>query len=199
MNLEELFEDIYNAGNLATETENTYLESPLDTELKPPMLMEEIYFECNLKPLFEQVLREMADTIPAKFARALRNAYLKLKSVSFKEIVKEAITYIRGGVIDKNDPKTKLHLLDTNGKEVIIKADTYNNSFKNAKSYADTVLAAYENPKNKIEPRFYTEKQKPELQQEITSEILREYEIFTPENEEYNKLEKLGGTNHNVV
>jgi hypothetical protein len=47
MNLEELFEDIYNAGNLAAETENTYLESPLDTELKPPMLMEEIYFECN--------------------------------------------------------------------------------------------------------------------------------------------------------
>ncbi|GMO25316.1 MAG: hypothetical protein Pg6A_12660 [Termitinemataceae bacterium] len=54
----QLFETIYNGCNSIAE--NAYLESPLDTELKPPMLMEEIYFECNVKPLFEQVLREMA-------------------------------------------------------------------------------------------------------------------------------------------
>jgi hypothetical protein len=54
----QLFETIYNGCNSIAE--NAYLESPLDTELKPPMLMEDIYFEYNVKPLFEQALREMA-------------------------------------------------------------------------------------------------------------------------------------------
>jgi hypothetical protein len=44
-----LFEMTYNEGNPAAE--NACLESPLDTELKPPMLMEEMYFECHQKYL----------------------------------------------------------------------------------------------------------------------------------------------------
>jgi hypothetical protein len=38
--------------------ENNYLESPFDTESKPAMLTEQVYYECNLKPLFERILRE---------------------------------------------------------------------------------------------------------------------------------------------
>jgi len=39
-----------------------YLESPLDTESKPPMLFEKmfekVYYDCNVRPLFEKILRE---------------------------------------------------------------------------------------------------------------------------------------------
>ncbi|MDR1219042.1 MAG: hypothetical protein LBK73_05465 [Treponema sp.] len=56
MNSKE-FESIYKECNTAAES--ACLESPLDATSKPPMLFEDIYFECNLKPLFEQVLREM--------------------------------------------------------------------------------------------------------------------------------------------
>lgn len=55
MDLEKLFESIYEASNYATETETSSLEAPMENK---PMLFEEIYFECNVKPLFEQVLRE---------------------------------------------------------------------------------------------------------------------------------------------
>jgi hypothetical protein len=57
MDLEKLFEEIYDECN-TVESEN-YLEWPLDTESKPPMLFEQIYLECNLKSLFERVLREV--------------------------------------------------------------------------------------------------------------------------------------------
>ena len=66
MELESLFEEIYALSNHTTEYGTNYLEWPLDTATKPPMylneskLFEEIYFEHRLKPLFEQVLREMA-------------------------------------------------------------------------------------------------------------------------------------------
>ena len=64
MELEKLFEEIYALSNHTTEYGTNYLEWPLDTATKPPMylneskLFETIYFECKLKPLFEQVMRE---------------------------------------------------------------------------------------------------------------------------------------------
>ena len=68
MELEKLFEEIYALSNHTTEYGTNYLEWPLDTATKPPMylneskLFETIYFEHRLKPLFEQVLREMANS-----------------------------------------------------------------------------------------------------------------------------------------
>jgi hypothetical protein len=56
MNLEKLFEYIYSSCN--EDDYDIYLESPLDTENKPPMLLEDIYFECNVKPLKETVTIE---------------------------------------------------------------------------------------------------------------------------------------------
>ena len=41
MNLETLFEAIYEANNYATETETTSLESPIESN---PALFEKIYF-----------------------------------------------------------------------------------------------------------------------------------------------------------
>jgi hypothetical protein len=154
-------------------------------------LFEKIYFECRLKPLIEQVfreahLREMADTVPDKFARTLRNAYSNLRNTVFTmiDIVKKAITYLKGEKIIANNPKARLHLLSSDGKEIIIKGDNYNESFKNARSYAGTILASYEN--QKLE-RFYTNKQRNELKETIASEICREYEVFTPNDKEYTK------------
>ena len=71
MNLETLFETIYEANNYATETETTSLESPMEGN---PALFEKIYFECNLKPLFEQVLKEMANYTKTMFIGAFENA-----------------------------------------------------------------------------------------------------------------------------
>jgi hypothetical protein len=51
------FESVRNECDPAAESAR--LESPIDAESKPPMPFEGICFECNLKPLFEQVLREM--------------------------------------------------------------------------------------------------------------------------------------------
>ena len=52
MNLETLFEAIYEVSNYATETETTSLESPMESTA--PMLFEKIYFECNIFPrIFE--------------------------------------------------------------------------------------------------------------------------------------------------
>jgi hypothetical protein len=53
----EAFETIYKECNPMMGS--AYLESPLGVTSKSPMSFEEIYFECNLTPLFEQVLREM--------------------------------------------------------------------------------------------------------------------------------------------
>ena len=43
--------------------------------------------------------------------------------MAFKNIVivKEAINYIKGTIIDKNDPKTRLYLLSSDGKKATIK------------------------------------------------------------------------------
>ncbi|GMO53595.1 MAG: hypothetical protein Pg6C_20020 [Treponemataceae bacterium] len=70
---------------------------PLDTELKPPMLMEDIYFECNIKLLFEQVLREMAVSDYRYFgifkSDILQNPATGAKSVfasaDFEEIIRK--------------------------------------------------------------------------------------------------------------
>jgi hypothetical protein len=73
----KLFEAIYairNSGSGIENQYNTYLESPLDNSEKEQHalyekiyqtagrneLFEKIYFECRLKPLVEQVLREMS-------------------------------------------------------------------------------------------------------------------------------------------
>ena len=47
MNLETLFEAIYEASNYATETETTSLESPMEGSMS--ILFEKVYFECNQK------------------------------------------------------------------------------------------------------------------------------------------------------
>ncbi|MDR2409392.1 MAG: hypothetical protein LBE13_14930, partial [Bacteroidales bacterium] len=46
----KLFEYIYEINNYATETELTYLESPLDTTSKPPMYLEEDYLQRYVFP-----------------------------------------------------------------------------------------------------------------------------------------------------
>ena len=54
----KIFEEIYNDCNSPVVMPDNLLKSPLDTDSKPLLLMEEIYFECNVKPLFEKVFRE---------------------------------------------------------------------------------------------------------------------------------------------
>jgi hypothetical protein len=92
----KLFEAIYETSNSAAETENTYLESPLDTELKPPMLMEEIYFECNVKPLFEQVLKESPTGIATggTIGQQAKQVYNKDNNKTMLEILQIATTEV---------------------------------------------------------------------------------------------------------
>ncbi|GMO42200.1 MAG: hypothetical protein Pg6C_03560 [Treponemataceae bacterium] len=93
----KLFETIYNECNPIAE--NAYLESPLDTELKPPMLMEEIYFECNLKPLFEQVYKKAEIRSPTGVENPNRTVppvqpavkQIRQKTISNKEIKIESL------------------------------------------------------------------------------------------------------------
>jgi hypothetical protein len=57
----EAFETIYNECNPAVES--ACLESPINTTSKLSMSFEDIYFECNLMPLFKRILREADDSM----------------------------------------------------------------------------------------------------------------------------------------
>ena len=54
----KVFETIYACYNPDVGIENP-LDNSLEKSLETGKLFEDIYFECNMKPLFEHVLREM--------------------------------------------------------------------------------------------------------------------------------------------
>jgi hypothetical protein len=61
MNFENRCKAVYNECNVTAE----YLAQPLDMESKPALFIErifdEIYYKCNIEPLFERVLREAVE------------------------------------------------------------------------------------------------------------------------------------------
>ncbi|GMO41155.1 MAG: hypothetical protein Pg6C_01910 [Treponemataceae bacterium] len=145
----QLFETIYNGCNSIAE--NAYLESPLDTELKPPMLMEDIYFECNVRPLFEQVLREMAVSDYRYFgifkSDILQNPATGAKSVfvsaDFEEIIRkydsnqQFITCVilpcsdKGAILSQNPNELQKMMLDL----AMAKEKTYETTLQHIRNY----------------------------------------------------------------
>jgi hypothetical protein len=89
MNLEKLFETIYKKCNQPAETR--MLKS-----------FQEIYFECNVKPVFEQILREMANIASRAMANFIDEFYYEVShTLNFRKKTTEPFD-------PKNFPVTEL-------------------------------------------------------------------------------------------
>ena len=141
-----LFESIYAPDNYSIETEATELESPLESG--QPMLFEEIYFKCNLEPLFEQILREehlqeMSQTPPYVFAHGLHIAFQRGIKI-LKDVVKAAINLCKGtGNNPERDPFV-MYFSHPNMKTKVSKKVNQNDP-QEVEQYIDATIGAYEN------------------------------------------------------
>jgi hypothetical protein len=128
------FESIYNECNPAAKS--ACLELPLNTTSKPPMSFEDIYFECNLMPLFEQVLREMAatgaDLFSTALAKKINEKIENWRSSTNREIINEEqsnneMENIIGGIIRRNNTTEKPFAIK-NGNCLLSHTENYANN-----------------------------------------------------------------------
>jgi hypothetical protein len=137
-------------------------------------LFEITYYECNLKPLFEQILREehlreMSKVSPYLFAHGLQIAFSKGIMV-IKNAIQHAIGLLKGGGSDKmrdkfapyySNPKNSKKTSDIPVERTIV----------GITKFADSSIAAYERNYGNIPV------DKKDLRDESIKEISNELEI----------------------
>jgi len=155
-------------------------------------LFKDILFEYNLKPLFEQILREMAEIIPGDLASIIRNIFIELWGI---ELNKEFTKRVAEIAVRKASMDGWLGLLTTQRQKIQINNQTNeerNEALQKIKAFVDSVMESCKNyaerkikgiNHEKFSNYFHDENRKTELYTALARKIAEKFNLSLSENE----------------
>lgn len=160
-------------------------------ECKPLLSFDEIYIECNLRPLFEQALKE-AKTIPGNVAVNIKSVIAEHWKIGVNEDFSEEISQ---NVIEQAS-KGGLELFTSQHKKIPISNKTdkeRNTALLNIKSFVDSVISICQNyistNQNKTHQEFNSyfsdEKRVTQLYSALIKRIALEFQLPLSEIETF--------------
>jgi hypothetical protein len=106
-------------------------------------LFEEVFYESNVKPLFEQILREMADDVsPVDLATIIKNTFAECWHIELNEKFTINITKI---AINEASKPNGLSLLTSEHQKILLNNQTdeeRNNALQDIKAFVDSVIGS---------------------------------------------------------